>query len=102
MGVLLTVRYLRILSSRFCPMPFMASKSSTLLNEPLDLRVLRIFCAVDGPMPGTSSNSDAVAVLILMGCDGGFFFATKGRQTHRNKRATEEQRMEREEHPRMP
>jgi len=31
----------------------MASKSSTLLNGPYDLRICRIFCAVAGPIPGT-------------------------------------------------
>ena len=48
-----TVRYLRILSRRFSPSPRIASKSSTLLNGPYDLRICRIFCAVAGPSPGT-------------------------------------------------
>ncbi|HWT88405.1 MAG TPA: hypothetical protein VN454_06355, partial [Candidatus Angelobacter sp.] len=34
-----TVRYLRIFSSRFGPMPLIARKSSTLLNAPYDLRI---------------------------------------------------------------
>jgi hypothetical protein len=48
-----TVKYLRILSRRFWPRPRTASKSSTLLNGPYDLRICKIFCAVDGPIPGT-------------------------------------------------
>src|SRR5215467_7067251 len=49
-----TVRYLRILSRRFSPRPRIASKSSTLLKGPYDLRICKIFCAVAGPIPGTS------------------------------------------------
>jgi hypothetical protein len=36
-----TVKYLRIFSRRFGPSPRMASKSSTLLNAPYDLRILQ-------------------------------------------------------------
>jgi len=70
-----TVKYLRILSRRFLPMPRMASKSSTLLNAPYDLRICKIFSAVAGPMPGTCCNSSEVAVLRFTGFSGGFFFA---------------------------
>lgn len=70
-----TVKYLRIFSSRFGPSPRIASKSSTLLNGPYDLRICRIFSAVAGPIPGTCCNSCDVAVLRLTGLAGGFFFA---------------------------
>ncbi len=70
-----TVKYLRIFSSRFGPMPLMARKSSTLLNSPYDLRICKIFSAVTGPIPGTSCNSSEFAVLILIGAGGGFFLA---------------------------
>jgi hypothetical protein len=72
-----TVRYLRIFSSRFGPMPRIASKSSTLLNAPYALRICRIFSAVAGPIPGTSCNCPDVAVFRLTGAAGGFFFAPK-------------------------
>ena len=72
---LFTVRYFRILSSFFGPIPFMAWRSSTLLNDPYDLRACRIFSAVEGPIPGTCCSSAEVAVLRLTGCSGGFFFA---------------------------
>jgi hypothetical protein len=49
-----TVKYFRIFSKRFGPMPLMARKSSTLLNGPYDFRILRILSAVTGPIPGTS------------------------------------------------
>jgi hypothetical protein len=70
-----TVRYLRIFSRRLAPSPRIASKSSTLLNGPYDLRIRRIFSAVEGPIPGTCCNSSEVAVLRLTGCAGGFFLA---------------------------
>jgi hypothetical protein len=70
-----TVKYLRIFSSRFGPMPRTARKSSTLLNAPYDLRICRIFSAVTGPIPGTNCNSSDVAVFKLMGAGGGFLFA---------------------------
>ena len=70
-----TVRYLRIFSSRFGPIPRIASKSSTLLNAPYDLRIFKIFSAVAGPIPGTCCNSCEVAVLRFTGLAGGFFFA---------------------------
>src|SRR5881628_1663340 len=70
-----TVRYLRILSRRFLPMPRMASKSSTLLNAPYDLRICKIFSAVAGPIPGTFWSSSEVAVFRFTGFSGGFFFA---------------------------
>ncbi len=72
--VLPTVRYLRIFSRRFGPSPRIASKSSTLLNAPYDLRICKIFSAVAGPMPGTCCNSCDVAVLMFTGFPGGFFF----------------------------
>ena len=68
-----TVKYLRILSKRFLPMPLMASRSSTLLNEPYDLRICKIFSAVAGPIPGTCCNSSELAVLMFTGLGGGFF-----------------------------
>jgi hypothetical protein len=70
-----TVRYLRIFSSRFGPIPRIAVKSSTLLNAPYDLRICKIFSAVTGPMPGTNCNSSDVAVFKLTGAAGGFLFA---------------------------
>jgi hypothetical protein len=70
-----TVKYFRILSSRFLPMPRMACKSPTLLKGPYDLRISRIFSAVDGPIPGTFCNSAAAAKLMFTGFGGGFFFA---------------------------
>ena len=70
-----TVKYLRILSRRFLPIPRIASKSSTLLNAPYDLRICRIFSAVAGPMPGTCCSSSEVAVLMFTGLNGGFFVA---------------------------
>src|SRR5260370_35907912 len=70
-----TVKYLRIFSRRFGPMPRIASKSSTLLNAPYDLRICKILSAVAGPIPGTCCNSCEVAVLRFTGRSGGFFFA---------------------------
>ena len=70
-----TVRYLRIFSSRFGPIPRIASKSSTLLNAPYDLRICKILSAVAGPIPGTCCNSCEVAVFRFTGLAGGFFFA---------------------------
>jgi hypothetical protein len=61
------IKYLRILSRRFLPMPRIASKSSTLLNGPYDLRICKILSAVAGPIPGTSCNCSDVAALILIG-----------------------------------
>jgi hypothetical protein len=72
-----TVRYLRIFSSRFGPMPRMALRSSTLLNAPYDLRICKIFSAVTGPIPGTNCSSSDVAVFKLTGAAGGFFLAGK-------------------------
>ena len=69
-----TTKYLRIFSSRFRPRPRIASKSSTLLNAPYDLRICKIFSAVAGPIPGTCCSSSDVAVLMLTGFNGGFFF----------------------------
>lgn len=74
-GVFPTVRYLRIFSRRFGPRPRIASKSSTFLKEPYDLRICKILPAVTGPIPGTSCNSSKFAVLMLIGCAGGFFLA---------------------------
>jgi hypothetical protein len=72
-----TVKYLRIFSRRFGPIPRMAVKSSTLLNAPYDLRICRILSAVTGPMPGTNCNSSDVAVFKLTGAGGGFLFASR-------------------------
>jgi len=76
-AVLPTVKYLRIFSRRFGPMPRMAVKSSTLLNAPYDLRICKIFSAVTGPIPGTNCNSSEVAVFKLTGAGGGFLFARR-------------------------
>ena len=62
-----TDKYFLIFSSRFAPIPRIASKSSTLLNVPYDLRICRIFPAVEGPMPGTCCNSAELAVFKLTG-----------------------------------
>jgi hypothetical protein len=70
-----TVKYLRILSRRFGPSPRIASKSSTVLKAPYDLRIFRIFSAVTGPIPGTVWSSSEEAVLMLTGFSGGFFLA---------------------------
>src|ERR1700737_3851429 len=70
-----TVRYFLIFSRRFGPMPRMAVRRLTLLKEPLDLRICRIFSAVDGPIPGTSCNWVESAVLMLTGWVGGFLVA---------------------------
>jgi hypothetical protein len=70
-----TVRYLRILSRRLGPRPRIASKSSTLLKAPYDLRICKIFSAVTGPIPGTVWSSSEEAVLMLTGFSGGFFLA---------------------------
>jgi hypothetical protein len=72
-----TVKYLRILSKRFLPIPRIASKSSTLLNNPYDFRICKIFSAVTGPIPGTCCSSSDVAVLIFTGFSGGFFVAER-------------------------
>jgi hypothetical protein len=72
-----TVKYLRIFSSRFGPIPRMASKSSTLLNAPYALRICKILSAVAGPIPGTNCNCSAVAVFKFTGAPGGFFFAAR-------------------------
>ena len=45
----------------------MASKSSTLLNAPYDLRISKIFSAVAGPIPGTNcSSSDGAAFRLIV------------------------------------
>src|SRR6266404_3106766 len=69
-----TVKYFRILSSRFAPSPRIASKSSTLLNGPYVLRICKILPAVAGPIPGTCCNCSEVAVFRFTGRSGGFFF----------------------------
>ena len=46
-----TVKYLRIFLRRFAPSPRIASKSSTLLKAPHDLRICKILSAVAGPLP---------------------------------------------------
>jgi len=73
-GTLPMVKYLRIFSRRFGPSPRMASKSSTLLNAPYDLRICKIFSAVAGPIPGTCCSSSDVAVLRATGLARRFFF----------------------------
>jgi hypothetical protein len=75
-AVLPTVKYLRIFSRRFGPIPRTARKSSTLLNAPYDLRICKILSAVTGPIPGTCCSSSDVAVFKLMGAGGGFLFAS--------------------------
>jgi len=80
-----TVKYLRIFSRRFAPSPRIASKSSTLLNAPYDLRICRIFAAVAGPIPGTCCNSSDVAVLRFTGLAGGFFLANVPVQKSRHR-----------------
>jgi len=70
-----TVKYFRIFSSLFGPIPLIASKSSTLLNAPYDFRISRILSAVDGPIPGTCCNSAELAEFKLKGRVGGFFLA---------------------------
>jgi hypothetical protein len=74
-GAFATVKYLRIFSRRFGPIPRIARKSSTLLNAPYDLRICKILSAVTGPIPGTNWSSSEVAVFKLTGAAGGFFFA---------------------------
>jgi hypothetical protein len=79
-----TVRYLRIFSRRFGPMPRTARKSSTLLNAPYDLRICTILSAVTGPIPGTNCNCSEVAVFRLTGDSGGFLFASRLGATAQN------------------
>ena len=74
-GAFPTVKYFRIFSSLFGPIPLIASRSSTLLNAPYDFLIWSILSAVDGPIPGTCCNSAALAEFKLMGCVGGFFLA---------------------------
>jgi hypothetical protein len=95
-----TVKYLRIFSRRFWPSPRIASKSSTLLNAPYDLRICKIFSAVAGPIPGTCCNSSDVAVLMFTGFAGGFFFppGTVGAQIKLRKRKIRENRNKENRH----
>ena len=87
-GGLPTVRHLRIFSSFLGPMPLMERRSSTLLKAPQDSRGARIFCAVEGPMPGTCWRLEEFAVLMLIGWAGGFFLARTGQgRTDRPKTA---------------
>lgn len=79
-----TVKYLRIFSIRFGPIPRIARKSSTLLNAPYDLRICKIFAAVAGPIPGTCCNSAEVAEFRFTGRAGGFFFAGEAEATRQN------------------
>src|SRR5713226_5049089 len=86
-------KYLRIFSRRFGPRPRIASKSSTLLKAPYDLRICKILSAVAGPMPGTCCSSSEVAVLMFTGCAGGFFFERQGvAATHKVRTAMETSR----------
>jgi hypothetical protein len=75
-----TVKYFRILSKRFRPIPGIASKSSTLLNGPMLFRVCTMFFAVVGPIPGTFCSSVSDAVLMLTGRSGGFFASSVSRE----------------------
>ena len=95
-----TVKYLRIFSRRFGPSPRIASKSSTLLNAPYDLRICNIFSAVAGPMPGTCCNSSDVAVLMFTGLGGGFFLppGTAGEQIKVRERKRRQNRDEKDRH----
>lgn len=79
-------RYLRIFSNRLGPMPRIASKSSTLLDGPYDLRICRIFPAVAGPIPGTYGSCSELAELMLIGWAGGFFDVACRVATNRNVR----------------
>jgi hypothetical protein len=90
-----TVKYLRIFSSRFVPSPRIASKSSTLLNAPYDLRICKIFSAVAGPIPGTCCSSSDVAVFRFTGLAGGFFFpaSTDAEKIKQRKRKQERSRI---------
>src|SRR6267378_7988357 len=99
-GTLPMVKYLRIFSRRFGPSPRMASKSSTLLNAPYDLRICKIFSAVAGPIPGTVCNCAEFAVLMFTGCAGGFFFPprTAGEQIKLRERKRRENRDKRDRH----
>jgi hypothetical protein len=94
------IRYLRIFSRRFAPRPRIASKSSTLLNAPYDLRICKIFSAVAGPIPGTCCNSSEVAALMFTGFNGGFFFPprTAGEQIKLRKRKKRKSRDEQDRH----
>jgi hypothetical protein len=76
----------------------MASKSSTLLKDPYDFRICKIFSAVAGPIPGTCCNSSDVAVLMLTGLAGGFFFPprTADEQIKLGKRTRREPRNKRD------
>jgi hypothetical protein len=71
------VKYLRIFSRRFGPIPRIARTLSTLLNAPYDLRICKILSAVAGPIPGTCCSSSDVAVFKLMGAGSGFLFASR-------------------------
>jgi hypothetical protein len=99
-GAFPTVRYLRIFSRRFGPSPRIASKSSTLLNAPYDLRICKIFSAVAGPIPGTCCNSSDVAALMFSGFNGGFFFPPKtaSEQNKLMKRKRRENRNRKDRH----
>ena len=68
-----TVRYFLIFSRRFGPIPRMAIRSLTLLKAPSDLRICRIFAAVDGPMPGTSCSWGGVRGVDVDGLREWFF-----------------------------
>jgi hypothetical protein len=91
-GALAIVKYLRIFSRRFGPIPRIARKSSTLLNAPYDLRICKILSAVTGPIPGTNWSSSDVAVFKLMGDGGGFFFAASKYGMAKNAARTSEMR----------
>src|SRR5882724_7331427 len=88
-----TVKYFRILSSRFAPSPRIASKSSTLLNGPYVLRICKILPAVAGPIPGTCCNCSAVAVLRLTGFSGGFFLVASELWENRRPNKTMERKV---------
>ncbi len=63
----------RSCSTRAGPIPGIASRSSTERKGPCAWRQSTIFCAVTGPIPGSSSSWSTVALarLTLVGCAGG-------------------------------
>jgi hypothetical protein len=83
------IKYLRIFSRRFGPSPRIASKSSTLLNGPYDLRIFNILSAVAGPIPGTSCNCSDVAVFRFTGCVSGFFLAASSQKKWKHEASNE-------------
>jgi hypothetical protein len=85
-GAFPTVKYFRIFSILFGPIPLIASRSSTLLNAPFDFLICRILSAVEGPIPGTNCSSALVAVFKFTGCAGGFFLARTALAQHTSRK----------------